>query len=78
MNLIVTGDVKMNMKLAAGWQPAPVTDKVNKLHADLVPWGEKLSDIAKDKDRDFVLAIPGILTKAGYTVVKLRSMKAVG
>jgi len=65
----------MNMKLSAGWQPAPVTDKDNKIHADLVPW-EELSNIAKDKDKDFVLAIPGILAKAGYTVVKLRPMKA--
>ncbi len=65
----------MNMKLAAGWKPAPKTVKNNKLHTDLVPW-EKLSDIAKDKDRDFVRAIPGILAKAGYTVVVLRPMKA--
>ena len=61
----------MNMKLSAGWKPAPKTVKDNKLHADLVPW-DKLSDIAKDKDRDFVRAIPGILANAGYTVFELR------
>jgi hypothetical protein len=74
-NVIVTGDVTMDWNLAAGWQYAPVTDKDNKLHADLVPW-EELSDIAMDKDRDFVLAIPGILAKAGYTFVELCPMKA--
>ena len=76
VNVIVTSDVKMNMKLAAGWLYAPETDKKNTKHADLVPWGDKLSDTAKDKDRDFVLAIPGILAKAGYIVVELRPMKA--
>ena len=68
----------MNMKLAAGWQAAPVTDKKKNKHADLVPWGDKLSDTAKDKDRDFVRAIPRILAEAGYTVVELRPMKAEG
>ena len=75
VNVIVTGDGTMDWNLAASWQYAPVTDKDNKLHAYLVPW-EELSDIAKKKDRDFVLAIPGILAKAGYTVVVLRPMKA--
>ena len=76
VNVIITGDVTMDWNLATGWQYAPVTDKDNKLHTGLVPWGEKLSDTAKDKDRNFVLAIPGILPKAGYTVVELRPMKA--
>jgi len=75
VNSIVTGDVTMDWNLAAGWQYATVTDKDNILHADLVPW-EELSDIAKNKDRDFVIAIPGILAKAGYTVVELCPMKA--
>ena len=74
-NVIVTGDVTIDWNLAAGWQEAPVTDKKNKKHADLVPW-DKLSKIAKDKDMDFVLVIPGILAKAGYTVVELRPMQA--
>jgi len=67
----------MGMKLAAGWKPAPKTEKDKKLHTDLVPW-EKLSKIAKDKDRDFVLAIPGILAKAGYTIAELRPLKSDG
>jgi hypothetical protein len=67
----------MRMKFTQGWQGAPVTDKDNKAHADLVPW-EELSESAKDKDKAFVKAIPGILAKAGYTVVKLRPMKEGG
>jgi hypothetical protein len=62
------------MKLADGWEWAPETDKKKKKHADLGPW-EELSEIAKDKDRGFVQAIPGILTKAGYTIVELRPLK---
>jgi len=72
---IMEHDRWMAMKLAAGWQPAPKTEKDKKLHADLVSWDE-LSETAKGKDRDFMLAIPGILAKAGYTVVELRPMKA--
>jgi hypothetical protein len=65
----------MSLKFANGWQYAPETDKTNKMHSDLVPW-EELSEFAKKKDMEFVLAIPHILAKAGYTVVELRPMKA--
>jgi hypothetical protein len=64
----------MQLKLADGWEHAPVTDKANKRHADLLPW-EKLSETARDKDREMVVAIPGILAQAGYTVVKMRQME---
>jgi hypothetical protein len=64
----------MQLKLADGWEHAPVTDKANKRHADLVSW-EQLSEGARDKDREIVLAIPGILAQAGYTVVKMRQME---
>jgi hypothetical protein len=64
----------MRLKLANGWQYAPKTDKSKKCHANLVPW-EKLPNSAKEKDREIVLAIPQILTKAGYTVVELRTRK---
>jgi hypothetical protein len=64
----------MNLKLAKGWKYASETDKEKKLHSDIVPW-EELSDFAKKKDFEFVLAIPQILAKAGYTVVELRPLK---
>jgi hypothetical protein len=71
----------MRKKFTDGWKSGPKTIKSEKIHADLVPWEEleKRSDTsALDKDRDFVRAIPGILAKAGYTVVALRPTKAEG
>lgn len=62
----------MRLKLAQGWKYGPVTDKPNKVHQDLIPWDD-LSETAQAKDKEFVLAIPGILTAAGYTVVALRT-----
>ena len=55
------------LKLADGWKYADQLDKLNKLHPDLVPW-DQLSEVAQEKDRAFVRAIPQILAKAGYTV----------
>jgi hypothetical protein len=75
MYVIVTGNVTMDWILAAGWQYDPVTDKKNTKHTDLVPW-EDISVTAQDKDRDFVHLIPNILSEAGFTIVKLRPMKA--
>jgi hypothetical protein len=60
----------MRLKISDGWQYAEVTDKANKLHADLVPW-EELSPSARKKDEEFVLAIPHILAQAGYTIAEL-------
>ena len=68
---IMEHDRWMRLKLAQGWQAGPVTDKPHMIHVDLVPWDE-LSETAQEKDKDFVLAIPGILAQAGYTVVELR------
>ncbi|MBN2045217.1 MAG: hypothetical protein JW757_09375 [Anaerolineales bacterium] len=64
----------MNLKLTDGWKYGPVTDKKNKIHADLVPWDE-LSESSKAKDYEFVRAIPGILANAGYSIVELRPLK---
>jgi hypothetical protein len=60
----------MRQKLDAGWRPWEKTIKARKLHKDLVPW-EKLPEEEKEKDRVLVRGIPRILTKAGYTMVKL-------
>lgn len=61
----------MRLKLEAGWQYAPQTNKAKKLHAALLPW-EDLSVQDKEKDRLMVRRIPEILTQAGYTIVRLR------
>ncbi|MBG0788231.1 MAG: ATPase, partial [Anaerolineaceae bacterium] len=58
-------------KLEMGWKVGPVTDKENKIHATMVPWDE-LSQEEKDKDIEFVRAIPEILAEAGYTMLKVK------
>jgi hypothetical protein len=64
----------MKAKLEAGWQYASETDKQRKLNAALLPWDE-LPEEEKEKDRALVRAIPRILAKAGYTVVKPRGQE---
>ena len=71
---IMEHDRWMALKFTQGWQPGSETNKALKIHVDLVPWDE-LPESAQAKDLDFVLAIPGILAQAGYTVVKLRQPK---
>ncbi len=72
---VMEHDRWMQMKLTQGWQVGPVTNKDKKIHTDLVPW-DQLSKNAQQKNKGLVLAIPDILAKAGYTVVKLRPMKS--
>ena len=59
----------MQSKLDDGWTYASETDKANRLHKCLVPWG-KLPEDEKEKDRDLVRGIPSILARAGYAIVK--------
>lgn len=61
----------MRLKLEAGWQYAPQTDKAKKLHAAMQPW-EDLSALNKEKDRLMVRRIPQILAHAGYTIVRMQ------
>ena len=63
----------MRMKLDAGWQYAPLTNKALKQHADLLPW-DKLPEGQKEKDRVMIRAIPKMLRQAGYTIVRLKSV----
>ena len=60
----------MQEKLGNGWQYAIKTDRAAKLHKSLVLWG-KLSEDEKEKDRSLVKGIPKILSKAGYSIIKL-------
>lgn len=60
----------VNYKKSTGWQYAPKTDKIAKLHRLLVPWND-LPDEEKEKDRLLVRQIPTILAKAGYAVKKI-------
>ena len=60
----------MQAKMEAGWQHGPERNGEEKLHPDLLPWHE-LADEEKEKDRVLVRAIPRVLARAGYTIVKL-------
>ena len=60
----------MQEKLGNGWQYAKKTDRSAKLHKSLIPW-ENLSEDEKEKDRSLVNGIPKILSKAGYSIIKL-------
>lgn len=59
----------MNERIAQGWTHGE-RDNRRKLHPDLVDWAD-LPDSARQKDRDAVLAIPGILHDAGYQILRL-------
>jgi hypothetical protein len=59
----------MQQKLDAGWKYARRTNKLRRLHKDLVPWHD-LSHDEQEKDRVLVRGIPRILEKAGYTMVR--------
>ena len=58
-------------KLASGFtlgKPAPEDPKRNEY---LVPW-EEVPEKIKKIDRDLIRGIPEILSRAGYTIVKIR------
>ena len=65
----------MQQKLNSGWEYAKRTNKDKRLHKDLIPWHD-LSHDEQDKDRDLIKGIPGIIEKAGYTMVKLGHVDA--
>ncbi len=55
-------------RMANGWTYAPVRDNARKKHPLLVPWKE-VPDAQKDKDREIVRWIPGILDMAKHKAV---------
>jgi hypothetical protein len=60
----------VKQKLENGWQYATVTDKPRKKHKDIVSW-DRLSQEDKEKDRVMVRAIPKIVGKAGFMIVRI-------
>jgi hypothetical protein len=57
-----------------GWTYGPVRNNEKKIHPDLLPWDE-LSEAVKEKDRQAVRLIPGLLaTYAGFSIVRRPSL----
>lgn len=54
----------------AGWTWGPVRDPVRRCHPDMESW-DKLSDVAKEKDRNAIRHLPEILATAGFQIVRL-------
>ena len=60
----------MNERIAQGWSYGPKRDNRRKIHPDLQEW-DALDEGTREKDRDAVRAIPGILREAGYQILRL-------
>ena len=55
-----------------GWKWAQKRDDNLKLHPDLIRWEDsRLSETARDKDREAVLLIPKLRAHAGFRIEKL-------
>jgi hypothetical protein len=52
-----------------GWQPGPVRDPARKLSPHLMPW-ENLAEDIKDLDRDAIRALPTLLARAGFAIIR--------
>ncbi|EED31768.1 TrkA-N domain family protein [gamma proteobacterium NOR5-3] len=59
-------------KYLSGYSYGDTRDEDRMLHPDLVPW-ESLSESDKDKDRENILAIPGLLDSVDQKLCLLRS-----
>jgi hypothetical protein len=60
----------MNERIAQGWSYGPKRDDRRKIHPDLQEW-DALDEGTREKDREAVRAIPGILREAGYQILRL-------
>ena len=53
-----------------GWSHGHTRDEATKRHPDLVPWRE-LTDASRDKDRQAVHAMPGLLADVGLGIIRV-------
>ncbi|GII54609.1 hypothetical protein Pth03_29980 [Planotetraspora thailandica] len=53
-----------------GWTWGPLKDPIAMHHPDLDSW-DRISPEAKEKDRDTVRSLPGILSSAGFQIVRI-------
>jgi TrkA-N domain/RyR domain len=56
-------------KLSSGWRWGPTYDPEQRLHPSLVAWQE-LGDVDRQRDRDAVEAVPGVLAEAGFELIR--------
>jgi hypothetical protein len=56
-------------RMSRGWTYGKPRDNARKLHPDLVSWAD-LPETEREKDRDAIRAIPGILRNAGYQILR--------
>lgn len=61
---------------AQGWRFGPVKDPERKLHPSLVPWSE-LGEDERDKDREPVRALPEMLARMGFAIVRSEDAHAL-
>jgi voltage-gated potassium channel Kch len=52
----------------AGWQYGPIRDEASRTHPSMKDWS-LLSELERQKDRDFVLALPDLLADVGLRLV---------
>lgn len=57
-------------RIAQGWTYGEKRDNDRKIHPELVDWAV-LPEREREKDRDAIRAIPGILREAGYQLLRL-------
>ncbi|MGH3270540.1 MAG: RyR domain-containing protein [Trebonia sp.] len=60
----------MRERISQGWKYGDIRDPEHKVHPDLRDWSY-LSDLAKQKDRDAISKLPGILHDAGFQIRRL-------
>ncbi|GAB4503258.1 MAG: hypothetical protein Fur0043_02500 [Anaerolineales bacterium] len=60
-------------KEAQGWQYGPERNEALKLHPDLLKWGdERLTEEAREKDRNAARLLPMLLARAGFQIYRIQ------
>ena len=60
----------MRARLAAGWRRGPLRDDEDRVHPAIRPWSE-LSEAERQKDRQLIVEIPGIVAAAGMSLARV-------
>ena len=57
-------------RIKRGWRFSNVRDYLQKIHDCIIPW-EQLPEVQREKDRNAVRALPGILAKVNLKIIRL-------